>query len=75
MREGERCSSDHLVIKRIKLEAIDQITPSTIQFRELNSSDVQILLGRSQMVHQNMQRRFDFDNHQNLLQDKYQLLT
>jgi hypothetical protein len=60
--EGARCCSNHLIGHQIKREDLDQIKPFSIRHQELNSTDVHILLGKSQQLFENQKARFSFDN-------------
>ncbi|CAF0913279.1 unnamed protein product [Rotaria sordida] len=73
--KGARCCSDHLINHRLKKEAIDEIKPLSIREEELNSSDVQLLLSKSQILFENQNRRFNFDDLRGLTDDEYRLLT
>jgi hypothetical protein len=73
--EGARCCSNHLIGHRIKLEDLDQIKPFSIRQQELNSTDVHILLSKSQQLFENQKARFSFDNPRDLTDDEYRLLT
>jgi len=56
-------------------EAIDRIKPVSIQYQEFNSSDIQLLLNKSQKLLENNFRRFNFDDPRELRDDEYRLLT
>ncbi|CAF5002617.1 unnamed protein product [Rotaria sp. Silwood1] len=73
--EGARCCSDHLVNHQLKQEAIDQIKPVSIRQEELNSADVQLLLNKSQIILENQNKKFNFDDLLGLTDDEYRLLT
>ncbi|CAF3845452.1 unnamed protein product [Rotaria sp. Silwood1] len=73
--EGARCCSDHLVNHQLKQEAIDQIKPVSIRQEELNSADVQLLLNKSQVILENQNKKFNFDDLLGLTDDEYRLLT
>jgi hypothetical protein len=73
--EGARCCSNHLINRQLTSEAIDQIKPYSIRQKELNSSDVQLLLNKAQKLFQNKNRRFNFDDPRDLTDDEYRLLT
>lgn len=51
------------------------IKPISIRTQELNSTDVQVLLNKSQELLQNQKRKFNFDNPRDLSDDEYKLLT
>ncbi|CAF4042298.1 unnamed protein product, partial [Rotaria sp. Silwood1] len=72
---GARCCSDHLVNHQLKQEAIDQIKPVSIRQEELNSADVQLLLNKSQIILENQNKKFNFDDLLGLTDDEYRLLT
>jgi hypothetical protein len=73
--EGARCCSGHLVGHQLSREAIDATKPFAIRHQELNSSDVQLLLNKSQKLFENEQKRFNFDDPRALTDDEYPLLT
>jgi hypothetical protein len=73
--EGARCCSDHLTGHELSQEAIDAIKPFSIRHQELKSSDVQLLLNKSQQLFENEKKRFNFDNPRDLTDDEYPLLT
>ena len=51
------------------------IKPSTIRYEELNSSDVQLLLSKSQIVYENNNKMFNLVDPRDLVDDEYRLLT
>ena len=65
----------HLHKRQLNHDAIDQIKPVSIRQQELNSSDVQLLLNKSQILLQNQNKRFNFDDLRDLSDDEYHLLT
>ncbi|CAF1223944.1 unnamed protein product [Rotaria sordida] len=73
--EGARCCADHLADHQLKQEAIDQIKPMAIRQAELNSADVQLLLNKSQIILENHNKKFNFDDPRSLTEDEYRLLT
>ena len=73
--EGARCCMHHLDKRQLNHDAIDQIKPVSIRQQELNSSDVHLLLNKSQILLQNQNKRFNFDNLRDLSDDEYHLLT
>ncbi|CAF1302587.1 unnamed protein product, partial [Rotaria sordida] len=73
--EGARCCADHLANHQLKQEAIDQIKPVSIRQAELNSADVQLLLNKSQIILENHNKKFNFDDLRGLTEDEYRLLT
>jgi hypothetical protein len=73
--EGARCCSQHLIDHQLASEAINEIKPFAIRREELNSSDVQLLLNKSQKLFENKNRRFNFDDPRNLTDDEHRLLT
>ena len=72
--EGTRCCPKHTVNRQLSMEAIDQIAPSSIQYKMLSSIDLQLLISRWQMQFER-KKRFDFDNPQFLSNDDYNILT
>jgi len=44
--EGARCCSQHMFNNRLKMEAIDKLTPSSIQYKNFNSTDIQLMITR-----------------------------
>lgn len=72
--EGARCCPQHTVDRRLTADAVDQITPLTILYKEFNSSDVQLIISKWQMFFQ-QQRRFDFDDDRSLSESEYRSLT
>ena len=72
--ERAHCCSEHTIDRRLTSDAIDQITTLTIQFKEFNSSDVQLIISKWQMFFQ-QQRRFDFDDDRSLSENEYRSLT
>ena len=73
--EGARCCPEHLVDRRLTTEAANAIRPSSIRFQQLSSSDVQLLLSQSQMLHERSGKRLDFDDPRSLSNDEYRVLT
>lgn len=73
--EGARCCSKHLINRQLTTEAINEIKPLSIREQELNSSDVQLLLSKSQKLFENENKRFNFDDPRDLTDDEYYLLT
>ena len=73
--DGARCCTSHFIGRQIKNEDFDMIKPISIQTHELNSTDVQLLINKSQELLQNQKRRFNFDNPRDLSDDEYKLLT
>lgn len=72
--EGARCCPQHTVDRRFTSDAIDQIRPLTIQSKQFNSDDVQLIINTWQMFFQ-QQRRFDFDDDRSLSENEYRRLT
>ena len=56
------------------MEAIDTIAPSSIQYKKVTSSDIQLLINKWQIIFEK-QKRLDFDNPQSLSDDEYKTLT
>ena len=56
------------------MKAIDQIAPSSIQYKRLSSIDVQLMVSRWQTQFER-KKRFDFDNPQFFFNDDYNILT
>ncbi len=73
--EGARCCSSHLIDRQLKRAALDQIKPFSIRQQELDSSDVHLMLSKSQKLFENEKTRFSFDNPRDLSDDEYRLLT
>ncbi|CAF1519333.1 unnamed protein product, partial [Rotaria sordida] len=73
--DGARCCSDHLIGHQLSKEAIDTIKPFSVRYQELKSSDVQLLLNKSQNLFENEKKRFNFDDPRALNDDEYPLLT
>ena len=73
--KGARCCPKHLTKDRLKTEAINIIKPSTIRYEELDSSNVQLLLSKSQILFENNNKRFSLDEPRDLTNDEYRLLT
>ena len=73
--KGARCCPKYLTKDRLKTEAINIIKPSTIRYEELGSSNVQLLLSKSQILFENNNERFNFDESRDLTNDEYRLLT
>lgn len=72
--EGARCCSEHTVNRRITSDAIDRIAPISVQYKEFDSNDVQLLINTWQMFFQ-QQKRFDFDDDRSMTDDDYKCLT
>ena len=73
--EGARCCSNHLIHCQLTTDAINQIKPLSTRQQELNSSDVQLLLSKVQMLLKNRNKRFNFDDTRDLTDDQFRLLT
>jgi hypothetical protein len=73
--EGARCCLKHLINHQLTTEAINEIKPLSIREQELNSSDVQLLVSKSQKLFENENKRFNFDDPRDLTDDEYYLLT
>ena len=73
--EGARCCSNHLINRQLTTDAMNQIKPLSIRQQELNSSDVQLLLSKAQMLFENGNKRFNFDDTRDLTDDEFRLLT
>jgi hypothetical protein len=73
--EGARCCSSHLIDRQLKRAALDQIKSFFIRQQELDSSDVHLMLSKSQKLFENEKTRFSFDNPRDLSDDEYRLLT
>ena len=73
--EGARCCSNHLINRQLTTDAMNQIKPLSIRQQELNSSDVQLLLSKAQMLFENGNKRFNFDDTRDLTDDEFSLLT
>ena len=73
--EGARCCSNHLINRQLTTDAMNQIKPFSIRQQELNSSDVQLLLSKAQMLFENGNKRFNFDDTRDLTDDEFRLLT
>lgn len=73
--DGARCCSIHVVDHQIKIEDFNQIKPFSIRIQELSSEDVQFFLSKCQELFKNHKRRFNFDNHRDVTDDEYRLLT
>ena len=63
-----------MVDHRLKEDAIDNIAPFSIRNKQFNSTDVQLMINKSQMLFE-QQKRFDFDNPISLSDDEYKILT
>ena len=63
-----------MVDHRLKENAIDNIAPFPIRNKRFNSTDVQLMINKSQMLFE-QQKRFDFDNPISLSVDEYKILT
>lgn len=72
--EGARCCPQHTVDRRLTSDAIDRIAPLTVQYKQFNSSDVQLIINTWQMFFQ-QQRRFNFDDDRSLSENEYRRLT
>lgn len=72
--EGARCCSDHNVNRRLTSDAIDQIAPLSVQYKEFDSKDVHLMISTWQMLFQK-QKRFDFDDERLITDDEYKSLT
>jgi hypothetical protein len=73
--EGARCCPEHLVDRRLTTEAANAIRPASIRFEQLSSSDLQLLLNQSQILHERSCKRLDFDDPRGLSNDEYRVLT
>ena len=56
------------------MSAIDSIKPSSIQYKKLDSDDVQLLISKCNLFFQ-MRKRLDFDNTLSLSDDDYKTFT
>jgi hypothetical protein len=56
------------------MEAIDRLAPSSIQYRNFSSTDVQLMISKWQMLFE-QQKHFNFDNSQSLSDDEYKIFT
>lgn len=72
--EGARCCPEHTINRRLTSDAMDRISPSTIQYKQFNSTDFQLMISNWQMIFQK-QRRFDFDNDRSLTENEYKTMT
>ena len=68
--EDARCCPQQSVDRRLTFDAINRIKPLTVQYTELNSNDVQLIINTWQMFFR-QQRRFDFDDDRSLTDDEY----
>ena len=72
--EGARCCSKHMVDDRLKMDAMDTLRPFSVQDKQFNSTDIQLIISKWQMLFE-QQRRFDFDNREVLSDDEYRIFT
>ena len=72
--EGSRCCPEHTANRRLTSDAIDRIAPSSVQYKEFDSNDVQLMINTWQMFFQ-QQKRFDFDDDRSMADDEYKCLT
>ena len=72
--EGARCCPGHMVDDRLKMDAIDRLKPFSVQYKKFNSTDVQLIISKWQILFE-QQRRFDFDNREFLSDDEYRIFT
>ena len=72
--EGARCCAKHVNNHRLTLAAIDSIKPSSIQYKRLDSADVQLLISKTKLFFQ-MHKRLDFDNILSLSDDDCKIFT
>ena len=72
--EGARCCAKHVNNHRLTMSAIDSIKPSSIQYKKLDSDDVQLLISKCKLFFQ-MRKRLDFDNTLSLSDDDYKIFT
>lgn len=71
---GARCCPKHMVDRLLTSDAIDRIKPLTIQYKEFDSNDVQLIFNKWQMFFQQL-RRFNFDDQRSLTDTEYRRLT
>ncbi|CAF3542725.1 unnamed protein product [Rotaria socialis] len=72
--EGARCCSKHVNNHRLTTSAIDSIKPSSVQYRKLDSGDVQLIISECQSFCQ-IRKRLDFDNILSLPDGEYKFFT
>ena len=72
--EGAPCYPQHMVDHRLEKNAIDKIAPFSIRNIQFNSTDVQLMINKSQMPFE-QRKRFDFDSPASLSDDEYKILT
>jgi hypothetical protein len=63
-----------MVDDRLKMDVIDKLKPFSVQYKKFNSTDVQLIISKWQMLFE-QQRRFDFDNREFLSDDDYRIFT
>ncbi|CAF1405012.1 unnamed protein product [Rotaria magnacalcarata] len=71
--EGARCCPSHITDRRLTIAAINYLSPSTIQYKQFSSADVQLLLSKWQHVFQK-RKHLDFDDPLLLSDDDYKAL-
>ena len=74
MPEGARCCPEHTVNRRLTSDAIDRIAPLSVQYKEFDSNNVQVMIDTWQMFFQE-QKRFNFDDDRSMTDDEYKCLT
>ena len=72
--EGARRCAKHVNNHRLAMLAIDSIKPSWIQYKKLDSDDVQLLISKCKLFFQ-MRKGLDFDNTLSLSDDDYKIFT
>jgi hypothetical protein len=53
----------------LKMDVIDRLKPFSVQDKKFNSTDVQLIISKWQILFE-QQRRFDFDNREFLSDDE-----